>query len=178
MVRASQAPLGSSGVCVDERLSEDAKLAAAPLAQSLSSRPRGRGPARGRRRRAMAVETLVPPDAARVATVATVYTNAPKRLRGAVFADLCTLFVPTPVHYGAPHGKAHSALAPRSRRDQKPHSAPATSRKDALWPRQPGAPHGKAQFGWSEARRMRLSVRTRAQNALSRDVPRPECAFP
>ena len=25
---------------------------------------------------------------------------------------------------------------------------------------------------------MRLSVRTRAQNALSRDVPRPECAFP
>ena len=44
--------------------------------------------------------------------------------------------------------------------------------------RQPRAPHGKAQFGWFEARRMRLSVRTRAQNALSRDVPRPECAFP
>mgnify|MGYP006923731384 FL=1 len=39
-------------------------------------------------------------------------------------------------------------------------------------------PHQKAQFGRSEARRMRLSVRTRAQNALSRDVPRPECAFP
>ena len=57
-------------------------------------------------------------------------------------------------------------------------SGPATSRKSALWPRQPRAPHGKAQFGWSEARRMRLSVRTRAQNALSRDVPRPECAFP
>ena len=60
----------------------------------------------------------------------------------------------------------------------KPHSAPATSRKTALWPRQPRAPHGKAQFGWSEARRMRLSVRTRAQNALSRDVPRPVRAFP
>ena len=30
MVRASQAPLGSSEVCVGERLSEDAKLAAAP----------------------------------------------------------------------------------------------------------------------------------------------------
>ena len=57
-------------------------------------------------------------------------------------------------------------------------SGPATSRKTALWPRQPRAPHGKAQFGRSEARRMRLSVRTRAQNALSRDVPRPECAFP
>ena len=61
---------------------------------------------------------------------------------------------------------------------QKPHSGPATSRKTALWPRQLRAPHGKAQFGWSEARRMRLSVRTRAQNALFRDVPRPECAFP
>ena len=38
--------------------------------------------------------------------------------------------------------------------------------------------HGKAQFGRSEARRMRLSVKTRAQNALFRDVARPECAFP
>ena len=115
---------------MSELISEDAKLVAAPLARSLFSRPRGRGPARGRRRRAMAVEALVPPDAARVAIV---YTNAPKRLRGAVFADLCTLFVPTSVHYGAPHGKAHSALVPRSRRDQKAHSAPA--------------PHQKPQFG-------------------------------
>ena len=49
---------------------------------------------------------------------------------------------------------------------------------DRRQPRQPRAPHGKAQFGRSEARRMRFSVRTRAQNALSRDVPRPECAFP
>ena len=62
------------------------------------------------------------------------------------------------------HGKAHS---------------------EALWPShltknrtlQP-VPHQKPQFGWSEARRTRLSVRTRAQNALFRDVPRPECAFP
>ena len=37
----------------------------------------------------MAVGALVLSDAARVATV---YTNAPKRLREAVFADLCTLF--------------------------------------------------------------------------------------
>ena len=37
----------------------------------------------------MAVGALVPPDATRVATV---YTNDPKRLREAVFADLCTLF--------------------------------------------------------------------------------------
>ena len=57
-------------------------------------------------------------------------------------------------------------------------TAQGASPKTALWPRRPRAPHGKAQFGWSEARRMRLSVRTRAQNALSRDVPRPECAFP
>ena len=54
------------------------------------------GPARGRRRHAMAVEALVPPGAARVAIriatrVATVYTNAPKRRRGAILADLCTL---------------------------------------------------------------------------------------
>ena len=62
------------------------------------------------------------------------------------------------------HGKAHS---------------------EALWPShltknrtlQP-VPHQKPQFGWSEARRTRLSVRTRAQNALFRDVPCPECAFP
>ena len=40
----------------------------------------------------MVVGALVPPDAARVATsVATVYTSAPKRIREASFADLCTL---------------------------------------------------------------------------------------
>ena len=48
------------------------------------------GPARGRRRHAVAVEALAPPDAAHVAIriatrVATVYTNAPKRLRGGHF---------------------------------------------------------------------------------------------
>ena len=48
------------------------------------------GPARGRRRHTVAVEALMPPDAARVAIriatrVATVYTNAPKRLRGGHF---------------------------------------------------------------------------------------------
>ena len=47
------------------------------------------GPAR-RRRHAMVAEALAPPDAARVAIrivtrVATVYTNAPKRLRGGHF---------------------------------------------------------------------------------------------
>ena len=62
------------------------------------------GPARGRRRHAVAVEALVPPGAARVAIriatrVATVYTNAPKRLRGAILADLCTLL--------RPHGRSH-----------------------------------------------------------------------
>ena len=49
------------------------------------------GPARGRRRHAMAVEALAPPDAARVAIV---YTNAPKRRREAIFTDLCTLLRP------------------------------------------------------------------------------------
>ena len=57
------------------------------------------GPARGRRRHAVAVEALVPPGAARVAIriatrVATVYTNAPKRPRGAISIDLCTLLRP------------------------------------------------------------------------------------
>ena len=57
------------------------------------------GPARGRRRHAMAVEALVPPGTARVAIriatrVATVYTNAPKRHRGAISTDLCTLLRP------------------------------------------------------------------------------------
>ena len=49
-------------------LGEDANLAAAPLAQSLFFRPRERRPPRGHRRHVMAVEALVPPDAARVAT--------------------------------------------------------------------------------------------------------------
>ena len=56
------------------------------------------GPAR-RRRHAMAVEALVPPGAARVAIriatrVATVYTNAPKRHRETILANLCTLLRP------------------------------------------------------------------------------------
>ena len=76
------------GVCVGCCLGEDANLAAAPLVQSLFSRPRGRWPPRECCRHVMVVGTLVPPDAARVATV---YTNAPKQHRGAVFADLCTL---------------------------------------------------------------------------------------
>ena len=57
--------------------------------------------ARGHRRHAVVVEALVPPDAARVAIriatrVATVYTNAPKRPREAILADLCTLLRPSP----------------------------------------------------------------------------------
>ena len=83
---------GSSGVCVGCCLGEDANLAAAPLVQSLFSRPRGRWPPRECCRHVMVVGTLVPPDAARVATsVATVYTSAPKRRREALFVNLCTL---------------------------------------------------------------------------------------
>ena len=57
------------------------------------------GPARGCSRHAMVAEALVPPDAARdairIATrVAIVYTNAPKRLRGTILVDLCTLLRP------------------------------------------------------------------------------------
>ena len=54
------------------------------------------GPARGRRRHAVAAEALVPPGTARVAIriatrVATVYTNAPIRRGEAILANLCTL---------------------------------------------------------------------------------------
>ena len=59
---------GSSGVCMGCCLGEDANLAAAPLAQSLFFRPGERRPPMGRRRHTMAVEALVSPDAARVAT--------------------------------------------------------------------------------------------------------------
>ena len=76
------------------------------------------GPARGCRRHAMAVEALVPPGAARVAIriatrVATVYTNAPKRRREAVFADLCTLL--------RPHGRSRDQVGPRVPRYRRPH---------------------------------------------------------
>ena len=57
------------------------------------------GPARRCRRHAMVAEALVPPCADRVAIRivtrdATVYTNAPKRHREAILADLCTLLRP------------------------------------------------------------------------------------
>ena len=94
---------GSSGVCVGCCLGEDANPAATPLTRILSSRPCERRPPRRYRRHTMVVEALVPPDAARVATcVATVYTNAPKRLREVIFADLCTLLRP----YGRPRDRA------------------------------------------------------------------------
>ena len=70
---------GTSGACMGCCLGEDAKLAAAPLAQSLFFRPkvfrpRERRPPMERRRHAMAVEALVPPDAARVATRGAAYS--------------------------------------------------------------------------------------------------------
>ena len=83
---------GLCGLCC---LGEDANLAAASLVQSLFFRPRGRRPPKERRRHVMVVGALVPTDAARVATSgATVYTSAPKRLREAILADLCTLLRP------------------------------------------------------------------------------------
>ena len=82
----------SSGICVSllprrRRQPSGGSARAEPVFPT-----RGRWPPRECRRHVMVVGALVPPDAARVATsVATVYTNAPKRLREAVFADLCTL---------------------------------------------------------------------------------------
>ena len=71
---------------------------------------KGEGPARRCRRHAMAIEVLVPPCADRVAIrivtrATTVYTNAPKRHREAILANLCTLLRP------------HRLLARSSRRN-------------------------------------------------------------
>ena len=49
------------------------------------------------------------------------------------------------------------------RRDGKPHSA--------------AAPHQKAHSVCGQSRRLRLSVRSNAQNAVLREGPQPECAF-
>ena len=81
------------------------------------------GPARGRRRHAVAVEALVPPGAARVAIriatrVATVYTNAPKRPREAILANLCTLL--------RPHG--------RSQQRNSVHKRPNPARRGPILP--------------------------------------------
>ena len=80
-------------------------------------------PARGRHRHAMAVEVLVPPDAARVAIriatrVATVYTNAPKRRGEAILTNLCTLLRP------------HSCL----QQCNSVHKCPKTARRDPIHP--------------------------------------------
>ena len=56
------------------RIGKDANLAVAPLAQSLFFRPGERRPPMGHRRHTMAVEALVPPDAARVVTRGAAYS--------------------------------------------------------------------------------------------------------
>ena len=76
---------------------------------------------RGRRRHAMAVGALVPPGATRVAIriatrVATVYTNAPKRRREPIFADLCTLLRPHRLSATAPQPNSVSECPKTARR--------------------------------------------------------------
>ena len=97
----------------------------------------------------MAIEAFVPPDAARVATV---YTNAPKRLRRAVFADLCTLLCSHACprrrnHTNAPerrrgavfadlctllcpHGRSCDRVGPRVPRRRRPHGPVMPGRSD------------------------------------------------
>ena len=77
------------------------------------------GPARGRRRHAVAVEALVPPGTARVVNrVAAVYTSAPKRRRETVFANLCTLL--------RHHSRSRDWAGPRVPRHRRPHGSRAT----------------------------------------------------
>ena len=114
--------------------------------------------------------------------VATVYTSAPNRLRGPIFADLCTLLRPhvcsqrrnsvhkCPSLQPATHVKTRSGgvtlTEKRSldgRRHAKAHSAPATPRKSAfcVWASPKGA----------------LCMRTVAQSAPFREVAGADCAF-
>ena len=107
----------ASSAHLQRQTSGGATRAEPVFAQSPFFRPGKRWPPRARRRRALAVEPLAPPAAARVAARvatrvatrvetrvatggaahgATVYTNAPKRRREAIFANLCTLLRPPP----------------------------------------------------------------------------------
>ena len=81
-------------------LGEDANLATAPLAQSLFFRPRERRPPMGdRRRHAMAVEALVPPDAARAILASQQCTQMPQNGAKRPFSPICVhSSVPTSVH--------------------------------------------------------------------------------
>ena len=94
---------GSSGVCMGCCLGEDANLATAPLAQSLFFRPRERRPPMGdRRRHAMAVEALVPPDAARAILASQQCTQVPQNGIEEPFSPICVhSCAPTSVHNGA-----------------------------------------------------------------------------
>jgi|GEM_PF-3497442 len=101
----------ASSAHLQRQTSSDATRAGPVFAQGPFFRPGERWPPRVRRRRAMAVEPLAPPAAARIATrivacvathgaacvdtcSATVYTNDPKRAREAIFTNLCTLLRP------------------------------------------------------------------------------------
>ena len=100
---ASLSHSAASSARLQRQTSGDATRAEPVFAQDPFFRPGERWPPRVRRRRAMAVEPLAPPAAARVAACgaacvaahgATVYTNAPKLCREAIFANLCTLLRP------------------------------------------------------------------------------------
>ena len=89
----------ASSARLQRQTSGGATRAGPVFAQGPFFRPRERWPPRARRRRAMAVKPLAPPAAACVAACvatggATVYTNAPKRRREAILANLCTLLRP------------------------------------------------------------------------------------
>ena len=99
---------------------DDGATYAEPVAQSLFSRPRERWPSRGRRRHAMVVGVLMPPDAACVTTCATLAaqqcTQTPQN--GAERPD-----PPICVHYCDP--KATHNLSPQPNSVHKcPKTAP------------------------------------------------------
>ena len=124
----------ASSARLQRQTSGNATRAESVFAQSPFFRPGKRWPPRARRRRALAVESLAPPDAARIAARvatggsahgATVYTNAPKRRREAIFANLCTLLRPPPTparETGRGHG-SHDVNGPM---------APAMPRRSGL----------------------------------------------
>ena len=115
--------------------------------------------------------------------VATVYTSAPNRLRGPIFADLCTLLRP---HVCSQRrNSVHKRLTPQPATHVKTRSGGVAFTEKRILRTDPHGkahfacgPHQKAHSACERSRRVRLSVKARAQNALFREGPRPECAFP
>ena len=156
----------ASSARLQRQTSGGATRAESVFAQSPFFRPGKRWPPRARRRRALAVESLAPPDAARIAARvatggsahgATVYTNAPKRRREAILANLCTLLRPhvCPQWRNSVHKCPKTAPRGHFRQSVYTPASPTHARsRDRAGPRVPRRrrPHGPVMPGHSDLR--------------------------